>query len=80
MRGNVLRRWRPVAGVVALGLFAFGWSFQGTAEERDVQEPSLVEVSPPLVVSVVSDEISADVTEEVVTEDAASEFIEVEIF
>ena len=34
MRSRLFRRWRPLAGVVALGIFTFGWSLRGTAEEK----------------------------------------------
>ena len=44
MRERMVRRWRPLLGVVALGALAFGWSLTGTAAEKETKSPAQTSV------------------------------------
>ncbi len=52
MRGKIVRGWRPVVGVVALGIFAFGWSLQGMAGVVDSEPVASNHMAVPLAADV----------------------------
>lgn len=54
MRGNGFRRWRPIVGVVALGVFAFGWSLTGAAKEEHSKVPTDQDATTDVVVETAS--------------------------
>lgn len=54
MRGNGFRRWRPIVGVVALGVFAFGWSLTGAAKEEHSKVPTDQDATSEVVVETAS--------------------------